>query len=84
MTKTYAFNGENNIKSGMYYAEEALKHTNNCCIRVCNKHNENFINIPLNFKTEDEAIDYIRDNNLENKYCHGEIITENDLVLSKW
>ncbi len=68
MTKTYAFNGENNIKSGMYYAEEALKRTNNCCIRVCNKHNEDFINIPLNFKTEDEAIDYIRDNNLENKY----------------
>ncbi len=61
-----------------------MKHTNNCCIRVCNKHNENFINIPLNFKTEDEAIDYIRDNNLENKYCHGEIIIENDLVLSKW
>lgn len=78
-----AFNGETNVKGESYYAEEEMEHTNTCYIRVRDKY-EDFIKIPLNFNTQDEAIDYIRNNKLENKYYCGEICTKNGLVLSKW
>lgn len=79
-----AFEGDNNVKSGIYYAEQAMKNGSTCHIAVQNKFNGNFIRISPNFQTEDEAIEYIKINKLEEKYPFGMICTENKLILSKW
>lgn len=79
-----AFEGETNVKSEWCLAKEEMKHTNICYIRVRNRYDEDFIKIPLSFKTEEEATDYLRKNKLKDKYLHGEICTKSELPLMRW
>lgn len=53
-------------------------------IRVRNSVNEKFIKISEDFPTEDDAIQYCIDNDLDNKYLWVRIYTDKGLHLSGW
>lgn len=53
-------------------------------VRVRNSVNEKFIKISEDFPTEDDAVQYCTDNDLDNKYLWVRIYTDKGLYLSGW
>ena len=53
-----------------------------CNVRVRNDINEDFIQISKEFQTEDEAIQYCIDNDLDNKYKWIRIYSDKGLHIS--
>lgn len=53
-------------------------------VRVRNNINEKFVQISEEFSTEDDAVQYCRDNDLDNKYKWVRIYTDKGLHISGW
>jgi hypothetical protein len=69
------------IKSYHAIAEEAATGFN---IRVRNNKNDKFEQITNEFKTEDEAVIYCIDNDLDNKYLQVRIYSTEGMHISGW
>ena len=76
----FAMDGKN-IESMTSLAERTALLFN---VRVRNSTNEDFIQISEDFLSEDEAVQYCRDNDLENKYKWVRIYTDKGLHISGW
>lgn len=76
----FAMQGEH-IKSLASIAERTAE---SCNVRVRNDINEDFIQISKEFQTEDEAIQYCIDNDLDNKYKWIRIYSDKGLRISGW
>lgn len=53
-------------------------------VRVRNTINEEFVKISKDFETEDDAVQYCIENELDNKYKWVRIYTDKGLHLSGW
>lgn len=76
----FAMEGKN-IESGASLAERTAESFN---IRVRNSINEKFVQIADGFSTEDDAIQYCIDNDLDSKYCWVRIYSDKGLHVSGW
>lgn len=65
-------------------ASIAKRTAESCNVRVRNDINEDFIQISKEFQTEDEAIQYCIDNDLDNKYKWIRIYSDKGLHISGW
>lgn len=72
---------EKHIESGISIAQRTAKSFN---VRVRNDINDKFVQISEEFPTEDDAVQYCRDNNLDNKYKWVRIYTDKGLKISGW
>lgn len=76
----FAMEGEH-IESLKSIAERTAKSFN---IRVRNDISEDFIQISKEYPTEDDAVQYCIDNDLDNKYKWVRIYTDKGLHISGW
>jgi hypothetical protein len=76
----FAMDGHH-IESASSIAERTAESYN---VRVRNDTNEEFVQISKEFNTEDEAIQYCIDNDLDNKYKWVRIYTDKGMHLSGW
>lgn len=66
------------------YASIAERTAESFHVRVRNSINEKFVKISEDFSTEDDAVQYCIDNDLDNKYSWVRIYTDKGLHVSGW
>lgn len=76
-----AFSQEHNVESLKSMAERTAESYH---VRVRNTINDEFLKISDDFETEDDAVQYCIDNDLDNKYKWVRIYTDKGLHLSGW
>ena len=76
----FAVSGEH-IESEFSIAQRTAKSFN---VRVRNDINDEFVQISEEFPTEDDAVQYCIDNDLDNKYKCVRIYTDKGLQISGW